>query len=263
MKLFRHDKFLYEKRNGEQIVQVLLRNNRRELRFGNHITQSAISLEAPDLLQLEYTRAMMAAFLLAPQATDILHIGLGAGSLARFIHQHFPGSRQLMVELSPDVIEVAYRYFDLPQSPRLRVIVDEGARFLRNCLDSFHLIFLDAFLANGASQHLETAQFFGSARNRLAPKGWLVNNVWGSDRENLNAVKINLAGLFNRLYSLSVRADSNVIFFAGNTSDPPAMASVKSLAEQFSESMPIDMVGFAAKLTAVPKTRAGQARVVG
>lgn len=263
MKLFRYDKILFEKQSGEQLVQVVQRDDRRELRFGNHITQSATSLENPDFLQLDYTRAMMAAFLFAPKPTRILHIGLGAGSVPRFIHRHFPKVKQQTVEFSPVVIEAAYRYFDLPISPRLEVIEDEGERFLSACQENYHMIFLDAFLADGVPNNLKTVSFFETARGRLERDGWIINNVWGSDKENLNLVKNNLAAVFGQLYSLSVRADSNVIVFAGNTHTAPSMAAVKIWAERFSRTMPIDLMDMVEKLTRVRVPQASTARVTG
>ena len=107
MKLFRYDKILFEKQSGEQLVQVVQRDDRRELRFGNHITQSATSLENPDFLQLDYTRAMMAAFLFAPKPTRILHIGLGAGSVPR----QYPASSRLPRGVGGGVAALAFRLF--------------------------------------------------------------------------------------------------------------------------------------------------------
>lgn len=263
MRLFRQDKTLYEKKSGDTIVQVIQRDDRRELCFGNHITQSAISLSHPDELQLDYTRAMMAAFLFVPQAANILHIGLGAGSLPRFIHRHFPDSRQVLVELSPEVIEVAFRYFQFPVSPRLRVVEDEGERYLNNTDSRFDLIALDAFHAEGASHHLETVAFFRNLRDHLAPGGWLVNNVWGSDTANLHLVRLNLAAVFPRMYSLSVRADSNVIFLAAARSAAPSSEAVIKRAEALSRVTGIDFARLAERLKTVRGDRESPAGMPG
>jgi spermidine synthase len=263
MQFFRQDKTLYEKKSGDMTVQVIQRDNRRELRFGNHITQSAISLSHPDVLQLDYTRAMMAAFLFVPQAANILHIGLGAGSLPRFIHHHFPQSKQVLVEVSAEVIEVAFRYFQFPVSPRLQVVEDEGERYLHSADSRFDLIFLDAFHAEGVSQHLESEAFFGNLRDHLTPGGWLVNNVWGSDRANLDLVRLNLATLFPRMYSLSVRADSNVIFFAAANSTAPSSEALIKRAETLSRETGIDLERLAERLKIVHGDRESPASMQG
>jgi len=73
-----------------EIIQVVEKNDRREMRFGNKVIQSAISLVNPDYLLLKYTRYMMLGLVLKPEVKSILHIGLGAGNLPRFIHNYFP-----------------------------------------------------------------------------------------------------------------------------------------------------------------------------
>ena len=232
-------------------VQVIQRDDRRELCFGNHITQSALSLSSPGVLQLDYTRAMMAAFMFSPQATKILHLGLGAGSLAKFIHEHFPESQQIVAELSPAVIEVAHRYFFLPASPRLEVNQSEGELFLKSCAARFDLIFQDAFHAEGVSGHLESVDFFENVRDHLNPGGWLVNNVWGSDRANLNLVKQKLSKVFSQLYSVSVRAESNMIFFCGNAPRTMSPEKINENAHRLSQITGIDIVRMAEHLKTI------------
>lgn len=248
MPFFSSDKSIFEKLLGERTIQVIERDGRRELRFGNHITQSAISLQEPERLLLEYTRAMMVGFLFVRKPVSILHIGLGAGSLPRFIHHHFPACRQVVVENSPEVIEVAFRYFFLPLSPKLQVIEEEGETYLAKAKGRFDLIFLDAFLADGAPGQVETVPFFETAREHLAPGGWLVNNVWGSDRANLKRVTENLALTFANLYALSVHSGSNMIFFCGKSGSAQSLADLLQAAEALAENIPVEFEKYIKKL---------------
>jgi len=243
MKLFRPEKIVYETRKPGLIVQVVERGMRRELRFGNSIVQSAHSLTAPDTLQLDYTRAMMAGFLLAPQARRLLHIGLGGGSLPRFVHVHVPEAEQDVVELSPDVAEACYRFFELPKSPRLRVHLMDGAEFLAENREKYDMILLDAFKASGAEGHLNTREQYQRIAGFLAPGGWLVNNVWGSDRENLMRVRQDMNRVFPHLYSVSVRADSNVIMLGGQDGRTPTVSQMRRRAMAMSRIFPLDFIG--------------------
>lgn len=261
MRFFGRDNVLYEKNTGDMTVQVLQRDDRRELCFGNHIIQSAVSVSNPDALQLDYTRAMMAAFVFAPQAANILHIGLGAGSLPRFIHLNFPRSNQRLVELSPVVVQVALRYFFLPVSPRLKVIQNDGEQFLTTCNDSFEMIFQDAFQADGVSRHLESVEYFKNILHHLTPGGWLVNNVWGSDRANLETVRLNLAAVFPQLYSLSVRSESNVIFFAGQSPSPMSKDRLMRTADTLSKTIGIDLVQMAQSIKTIRRSEDSNMRV--
>ncbi len=257
MRLFRNDNFLYEKRRGDLTVQVLQRNERRELRFGNHITQSAVSTTDPGALQLDYTRAMMAGFLFAPKAEKILHIGLGGGSLPRFIHQHLPNACQTVVELSEEVIEVAYRYFFLPVSPRLEVFQGEGEAFLGESGEKFELIFLDEYLADGVPGNLNALPFLKQASSHLTGQGWLIDNVWGSDHKNLELVRRNLRSVFPGLCSVSVRWDSNFIFFAHATAELPTAETLFAAAEARSLTFPLNLETTAREIKPVPGGGAG------
>ena len=230
------------------LIQVIDRGDQREVRFGNHIPQSARSLVAPDVLVLDYTRAMLAGLLFMPRPPTVLHLGLGGGTLPDCLHRHLPEVQQCVVELNPGVVEVAYRYFDLPVSPRLEVVQQDGAEFLRRDPHRYALIFLDAFHANGAAPHLNTATVFNLLRERLEPGGWLVVNTWGSQREVLAAVREALANAFRQLHFLSVRADSNVIFIASAQPRVPALSHLTRRAQWLSERFPLDFAGLLARV---------------
>lgn len=257
MALFPFGKTLYEKRAGDLVVQVIQKAGKRELRFGNHIVQSAIAEKTPDLLQLRYTQAMMVGLLLLPPPARVLHLGLGAGALARVIHRHFPDTRQTVAEISPEVIEVAYRFFDLPRSPRLEVVNQEGARFLKENPATYGLIFLDAYHADGVADHLQTVPFFRSVAARLAAGGWVVNNVWGSDRANLELVKRNLGKVFPHLFSVSVGAESNIILFAApETTAPPSAAELAQRSDRLAPALKVDFSLLTRRLARVGPDRA-------
>jgi spermidine synthase len=248
MKLFQYEKPVFEKVVDGVRIQVFDRGEQRELRFGNHITQSARSRAAPDVLVLDYTRAMMAALLFVPKPGAVLHFGLGGGSLPDYLHRHLPDVRQWVVELNPGVVEVAYRYFELPVSPRLQVIVQDGAEFLRQDANRYALIFLDAFHANGAAPHMNTGTIFRMLRDRLEPGGWLVVNAWGSDRELLARVREALQETFPLLHTLSVRVESNVILIAGAQPRQPSLGQFKRRVSWLSQQFPLDFAALLERL---------------
>jgi len=62
----------------------------RRLHIGGDAIQSAMRLSAPDTLELEYTRAMMAFLLFCPKPQDVLMVGLGAGSIPRSCARAWP-----------------------------------------------------------------------------------------------------------------------------------------------------------------------------
>lgn len=254
MKMFRHENRLYEKTVQGVNIQVVERGDQRELRFGNYIVQSARSLTAPDVLVLDYTRAMMAGFLFAPQARGILHVGLGGGSLPAFIHNHVPEAMQRVVEMNPGVVDVAFRYFALPVSNRMDVVTLDGAEFLRGDANRYDLIFMDAFHANGADPEMNTATVFQRVRERLNPGGWLVNNTWGSDAENLKRVRGHMRGVFRQMAAISVRVDSNVIFICSQDAQLPGRSLLQRRAASLSARFPLDFPSLSHRLSPLTST---------
>ncbi len=68
------------------------------------------------------------------------------------------------------VVDVAYRYFELPRDPRLRVSVGDGRQFLASEPKRWDAIVIDAFFADAIPFHLVTREFLDLARSRLEPR---------------------------------------------------------------------------------------------
>lgn len=158
----------------------------RFLHFGSEWIQGAMRIARPWALELAYTREMMAALLLRPESgwpRQALLIGLGAGSLAKFVYRHLPGCRATVVEINPQVEAVARQYFNLPADPRrLRIVIADGADYLLQGGDSYDLILVDGFDAGGCAGVLDTLPFYQACRARLGDLGLLSVNLLGRNR---------------------------------------------------------------------------------
>lgn len=153
----------------------------RTLHFGSDWVQGAMRVSRPWDLELVYTREMMAALLLVANwptmPRRILQIGLGAGSLTRFISRYLPDAEQVVVEQSAAVVAAAQQGFPLPvEDARLHVVVAEGAEWMANATEAFDLILVDGFDANGQTGGLERVRFYQDARQRLSDGGLFVCN---------------------------------------------------------------------------------------
>jgi spermidine synthase len=166
-----------------QEVQISEQDGVRYLHLGTDTIQSAMRLDAPDELVLSYTRSMLAFLLFVPVPRRVLNIGLGAGSLAKWIHRHLPEAQQLVLELNPGVIQCARRYFQLPPDDgRLRVLEGDGAGWVARHLDCCDVILVDGYDGRSHASELATPEFYAAAARCLGPQGALVVNLWGNDR---------------------------------------------------------------------------------
>src|SRR5688500_19187031 len=86
----------------------------RTLHVGGEAIQSAMRLDDPFALALDYTRCMMAFLLFHPEPREALMIGLGGGSLAKFFHRRLRATRVRVVELDARIVQVSRAQFSLP-----------------------------------------------------------------------------------------------------------------------------------------------------
>src|SRR5258706_15484511 len=99
----------------------------RHLHVGGEAIQSAMRLQDPFALELDYTRCMMAFLLFHPDPRRALMIGLGGGSLAKFFHRRLAGLRTHVVEYDERVIATARALFHVPGADaRLKIEHRDG-----------------------------------------------------------------------------------------------------------------------------------------
>ena len=158
----------------------------RYLHFGSDWVQGAMRIARPWNLELAYTREMMAGLLLRqerPWPRHALLIGLGAGSLTKYIYRHLPQTRITVVEINPEVELVARFHFKLPQDPaRLTIHIDDGAAFMAASQEQYDLILVDGFDPDARAGGLDTAPFYQHCRERLTADGLLSLNLLGRNR---------------------------------------------------------------------------------
>ena len=199
-------------------LSIEIRESRgvRTLHFGSDWVQGAMRVSRPWDLELAYTREMMAALILSPtwpsMPLSILQIGLGAGSLTRFIHRYLPEARQTVVELSPAVVGAARQMFQLPPpSERLNVVIADGAQWVAQAAQTFDLILVDGFDADSKTGDLETLGFYQHCRSLLKPSGVMVANLLSRSSGFLEACLTLTTAFDGRIRLLPQTPGGNVI----------------------------------------------------
>lgn len=153
----------------------------RSLHFGNATQQSGMFFYNPYLLLHKYTQAFMTPFCWSMPRRMLL-LGLGAGSMVKFVRHHFPSVRIDAVELRPKVTELAQTYFALPETgPHFRIFHSPAETFLREPhRDVYDLILVDLFLTNGRKDiNVNLEQEFQHLDRLLADGGSICFNALG------------------------------------------------------------------------------------
>jgi spermidine synthase len=154
----------------------------RHLHVGGEAIQSAMRLEDPFALELDYTRCMMAFLLFHPEPRRALMIGLGGGSLAKFFHRQLPGLRTHVAEYDERVIATARALFHVPaDDARLVIEHCDGIEALApECCD---LLVVDGYEDESTPAAMVSQAFFDAAWCALEEPGAFVMNVMDDDRE--------------------------------------------------------------------------------
>ncbi|MDR1368254.1 MAG: fused MFS/spermidine synthase [Candidatus Accumulibacter sp.] len=178
---------------SEPSVEISEKSGVRYLHFGSEWIQGAMRVQRPNALELAYTREMLTGLLLrdTPWPRRALLIGLGAGSLAKFLYHKSPETKIIAVEIDPRVEIVARLHFKLPQDPdRLKVLIGDGVDYLKNCRLKFDLILIDGFDKDADPGLLDSSPFYHDCRARLTDDGLLAINLLGKKRFEKSAEMI-------------------------------------------------------------------------
>jgi spermidine synthase len=200
---------------AHKAIEIVEEDGVRVLQIGGDAIQSAMRLAAPDRIELDYVRAMMAFLLFRPDPRDVLMIGLGAGSMARFIHQRMPGTRVTVAEINPGVVTVARKYFHLPQEDaRLEIVIGDGAEILPRRPASCDVLVVDGFVNGEPARALCTQSFYESAFAALREPGIMVANFMADD-QNIERHFDRIEKAFGRHPTLLLaEEEDNLIAFA-------------------------------------------------
>ncbi|MBI4734451.1 MAG: fused MFS/spermidine synthase [candidate division NC10 bacterium] len=162
-------------------IHVVDDGGTRYMDFDN-LRQSAMLLQDPWELRLRYTRFLALALAFQPEPKRALILGLGGGSFPKRLYRDFPQIVVDAVDIDPEVLAIARRYFQVPEDPRMRLHPKDGRRFVRETDAKYDLIFLDAYNSDTIPFHLTTREFYRELEARLAPGGIVVSNIIGSLR---------------------------------------------------------------------------------
>lgn len=146
---------------------------------GVHYIESRWDRRYPRSLDLDYTRTMMAGYLVNPRATKILMIGFGGGQISNYLFDRFDGLEVDAVDIDAEVVRLARQYFGVPKDPRYRTHVADGRLFVERtpAEPQWDMVILDAFRGVFVPFHLKTVEYYEALKARLRPGGVVVANL--------------------------------------------------------------------------------------
>jgi spermidine synthase len=183
-----HGKLVHSEKSGFSNIRIRENGSVRSLYFveasGLEVRQTSVDLKHPGRLLVPYTRTMFASFLFKYPQERVLIVGLGGGSMVRFLNHHFPQTAVDAVEIDPLIVNFADVWFGTGPGPRTRIFTEDAIRYLQRDVGRYDVIYMDAFLEPGADtdsrgipRRLKTVDFLKSLHHRLTPGGVVAFNL--------------------------------------------------------------------------------------
>jgi spermidine synthase len=177
------------------------------------VPQSHVDLTDPTYLEFEYVRRMGHVLDLAAEPglpLDVVHLGGGALTLARYVAVTRPGSRQRVVELDEPLTELVRRELPLPKNARVRVRAADAREGLAALPDaSADVVLVDVFAGARTPAHLTTVEFATDIARVLRPGGVTAWNV--SDGPPLRFARAEAATLRAVFASVALLAEPGTL----------------------------------------------------
>jgi spermidine synthase len=231
-------------------IEVIDTKGERALHFGSHSRQSTMLIDAPNQLNSLYAQAMLGLLLFNDNPTDILMIGLGGGTITKYLLHQFSECKIKVIEYRSSVLKVARSHFQLPINPRLKVKIGCGGEYVaiqsRLAEEKHDLMVIDAFDHQGMALEVSSEKFFDGCRTLLKDDGLLAINLWGTNKDLFREVTWNMGRVFEwRILFLPVRKRGNIIGFAFRENAPKySMQQLREKAKLLEQQYQLDFPHF-------------------
>jgi spermidine synthase len=138
------------------------------------VIHSVINIERPNLLMPQLYRAMLMPILFMKQPQRIVEVGMGGGTIGRFLQHHIFDIAVEAVEISTSVTTLARQYFDLANRP---VHIEDARDFIKNEQNNYDWLIVDIIEGLSTAQWVTSPEFVHGCFERLHPGGILSLNL--------------------------------------------------------------------------------------
>ncbi len=148
---------------------------------------------------------------------SVMILGMGSGTYAGYCTRYFPGVAVQGAEIDGKIVDIARRYFSLPDE--VEVAVADGRAYLTASDRLYDVIMVDAYQDITIPFQLSSREFFEEVAAHLKPEGVMVVNLNMTSRENgsINEYLCDtMASVFRYTYLADVPGNTNTEVFCTN-----------------------------------------------
>jgi spermidine synthase len=190
---------------------------------GEEVIESMVNLKRPYEMLAPYSRYMFASYLFQPKHERVLIVGLGGGAMVHFYEHYDSGVQVEAVEIDPAVVKLAEQFFKVRSGGNVRILTEDGLKYLEKTDAQYDVIYMDAFLkpaadtdATGMPLRMKTIQFYKGVRQKLSAGGVVAFNlnVHRGIQDDIQTIR----GAFGETYVFRL-PEGNVVVIATTASE--------------------------------------------
>lgn len=221
----------------------------RWIRFADGSIQSVMLLDEPAYPLLSYIQGLICSLLFTQQPIKLLNLGLGSGSIERFILSQFAEIELVSVEMDAKIIELTKQYFHLPSNHR--VVQMPAQHYLEVNQQSFDVLVSDIYPSQESANAYLSADFIMHAARGLNKQGVFAVNLLPSSKSEVVDVLFRIRKTFPWILIYDVPDMNNMVLFC-TLSPPPSLTTLKQRATQLRNSTGLDLAPICTKLIEIP-----------
>jgi len=225
-------KAIYEKESAYNYIQVVQNGTRTELILNEG--RAVHSIYDPDSV---LTGGPWDYFVIAgdfrpaqsaePKPLDVAVLGLAGGTeVHQYTAVYGQGVSITGVEIDPEILDIARRYFHLDE-PNLHAVVADARYWLATQPGKFDVIMIDAYQQPYIPFHLTTKEFFAQVKEHLKPGGVAVVNAGrtATDYRLVDAIASTMGAVYPSIFLVDSPEFTNTLVYG--TTEPTTLDDVK------------------------------------
>jgi spermidine synthase len=223
---------VYEKESAYGYIQVVRDGTRTELILNegeaiHSIYDTASLLTGGPWDYMVVADAFRPAQAVEQAPRDVAILGLAGGTAARQMTAAYGSGVQITgVEIDPDIVDVAHRYFQLDE-PNVHPVVADARYWIDTTSAKYDVVIMDAYRQPYIPFHLTTKEFFSEVRDHLRPDGVAVVNAGrtATDYRLVDAIASTMAAVYTTVFLVDVPEFNNTLVYG--TMQPVTIADVE------------------------------------
>lgn len=178
-----------------------------------HLSEAGPGLASP------YMANSLSGLYWHPRPQSVAVLGLGTGSIPRFLRSAYPETEIIVVEHAQEIIDLAKKHFRLEMPGTYNYQCQDYMVWLnRSLVRGLDLLIVDVFTNHSLIESMSNSEFFQLCRDRLQVEGVLTINLVGTE-EQIERCFEAAKNVFQYLYRVPV-FDNCCVLVAGRTPSP-------------------------------------------